>query len=238
MNRFHDYSQLAFVTAPSRRWAVFVANRVSEIQRLTNVSDWRHISFTDNPADILSRGLEPRGLLNLAMWWHGPGLLTMTEDRWPTSNFKRLEILPETRGPIVTFITAELSIPKELICKFSNLDKVCRILAYCLRFRKARRPNKCIFLVSHSEKLYVLDLMCRIVQKQSFSSEYKALIKGETVDARSSLLPLAPFLSADNLIRVGGRLEKADLTYDASHPDISAAWTRVDKTHNRARTQA
>ncbi|EFN63050.1 hypothetical protein EAG_00014, partial [Camponotus floridanus] len=56
-------------------WAIFVANRVGEIQRLTNLNSWRHVSSADNPADILSRGLHPRELEDSAMWWNGPAFL-------------------------------------------------------------------------------------------------------------------------------------------------------------------
>jgi len=47
---------LNWITSPSRLWSVFVANRVGEIQRLTEVERWRHIAFPDNPTDT-SRGI-------------------------------------------------------------------------------------------------------------------------------------------------------------------------------------
>lgn len=58
---------LNWVSSPSRKWSTFVANRVAQIQNLTEISDWRHISSANNPADILSRGVEPQKLLNLAL---------------------------------------------------------------------------------------------------------------------------------------------------------------------------
>lgn len=50
---------LNWISSSSRKWAVFVANRVGQIQRLTSVGSWRHVSSANNPADILSRGLKP-----------------------------------------------------------------------------------------------------------------------------------------------------------------------------------
>ena len=38
---------------------VYEANRVSQIQRLTNVIDWKYISTKDNPTDCATRGLLP-----------------------------------------------------------------------------------------------------------------------------------------------------------------------------------
>lgn len=54
---------LSWMNSFSRKWSAFVANRVGEIQRLTNPSDWRHVAFHNNPADMLSRGLLPNELI-------------------------------------------------------------------------------------------------------------------------------------------------------------------------------
>jgi len=42
----------------------FVANRVDEIQRLTEIKHWRHVASSDKSADTLSRGLNPCDLIN------------------------------------------------------------------------------------------------------------------------------------------------------------------------------
>ncbi|XP_071874185.1 uncharacterized protein [Bombus fervidus] len=51
----------------------FVANRVTDIQRKTQTSDWRHIPTTDNPADLISRGQLPEDFLatNHLVTWTG-----------------------------------------------------------------------------------------------------------------------------------------------------------------------
>ncbi|XP_075217845.1 uncharacterized protein LOC142322651 [Lycorma delicatula] len=43
-------------------WKTFVANRVSQIQDLTDVNDWKHVASSDNPADLISRGSNPESL--------------------------------------------------------------------------------------------------------------------------------------------------------------------------------
>lgn len=42
-----------------------------------------------NPADILSRGIDPRELSNFEMWWGGPHWLRESSDYWPN------EVIPE-----------------------------------------------------------------------------------------------------------------------------------------------
>ncbi|GBN75297.1 hypothetical protein AVEN_219110-1 [Araneus ventricosus] len=59
----------------------FVANRVSEIQKLTNVDQWRHVSSQDNPADLISRSVDPDRLSESSLWWSGPEFLT--HDSYP-----------------------------------------------------------------------------------------------------------------------------------------------------------
>ena len=43
---------LGYISNSTRRYQVFVANRVGTIQSLTSVSQWSHVSGKENPADI------------------------------------------------------------------------------------------------------------------------------------------------------------------------------------------
>ncbi|XP_058456585.1 uncharacterized protein LOC131433981 [Malaya genurostris] len=42
---------------------IYVGNRVMQIQQLTNEFEWRYISSKSNPADLISRGVQPNQLL-------------------------------------------------------------------------------------------------------------------------------------------------------------------------------
>jgi len=210
---------LNWLTSPSRRWTTFVANRVGEIQRLTEIESWRHISSADNPADALSRGLEPYDLINASLWWQGPAFLRTHQDQWPSGKFIQLgERTPEARIASAAATVFECSVIDDLTSKFSNLNKICRILAYCLRFRKTLRPSPPTSFVSHNEISHALEIACRAVQKGSFPREYQALSKGKSINASSKLLSLSPFIDANGLIRVGGRLKNSDLQFDTRHP--------------------
>ncbi|XP_072764021.1 uncharacterized protein [Anoplolepis gracilipes] len=154
---------LNWITSPSRKWTVFIANRVGEIQRVTDINSWRHVSSANNPADILSRGLEPRNLLNASMWWHGPSFLAAQEDSWSDSDFKHLENVPELKGPFVALAKVQSVIIEELMRRISDLTKTCRVLAYCLRFYKVHRPDKLTPFISQAVVLFALDFMCKSV---------------------------------------------------------------------------
>lgn len=53
---------LGYIANSVRRFHVFVANRVHEIQDKTLISQWRYVHTKTNPADEASRGLRAREL--------------------------------------------------------------------------------------------------------------------------------------------------------------------------------
>ncbi|GFT94520.1 integrase catalytic domain-containing protein [Trichonephila clavipes] len=50
---------LAWIQKEPNLLKTFVANRVATIQHLTNAEQWHHVSSEQNPADLVSRGLDP-----------------------------------------------------------------------------------------------------------------------------------------------------------------------------------
>lgn len=203
---------LNWISSPSRKWSVFVANRVGEIQRLTEITSWRHVKSSDNPADELSRGLLPDSLIDSAMWWHGPAYLCLPKDKWPSGTFSKLKngipeqincrLIPEKINCNV--LCFDSTVINELLNKFSNLNKVCRIVAYCIKFLRHKREERTL-KISPEEMLNSLKIMCRIVQIQAFPSEYNSLKSDGNLNRASNLNSLSPFMGDDKLIRVGGR---------------------------------
>ncbi|KAG7188150.1 hypothetical protein KM043_013369 [Ampulex compressa] len=88
---------LNWIASSSRGWTVFVANRVGEIQRLTDIASWRHVPSKENPADLLSRGVQPSDLPDCRAWWHGPQHLS-NDLFWPSADATLpLSDMPEVR---------------------------------------------------------------------------------------------------------------------------------------------
>jgi hypothetical protein len=82
---FDSTITLAWIAGSPNRWKQFVSNRVAEIQRLTNHATWRHVPTSDNPADIISRGLNPSQLQKSELWLNGPQFLQTSKQYRPTS---------------------------------------------------------------------------------------------------------------------------------------------------------
>ncbi|GFU07872.1 integrase catalytic domain-containing protein [Trichonephila clavipes] len=54
----------------------FVQNRVAKIQELYPNQLWRHVPSDQNPADLVSRGVDPEKLLQQNLWFNGPTFLS------------------------------------------------------------------------------------------------------------------------------------------------------------------
>ncbi|GFU41209.1 putative RNA-directed DNA polymerase from transposon X-element [Trichonephila clavipes] len=128
------------------QWSIFVANRISEIRKLTTSEDWFHISTDQNPADILSRGCGPKQLQK-RKWWQGPDWLKNSKEQWPKSavNINEKEVEIEKRKSVISANNTEVeSISSQLARRFSRFSKMIRVMAWILRFQpKAKDLRKC-----------------------------------------------------------------------------------------------
>lgn len=109
----------------------FVANRVTKIQNLTEEALWQHVPSEENPADLLSRGVSVENLQENDLWWHGPHWLRSSSPR-PAASLESDNDLPELKAaPIILTVTTSL----EILTRYSSYSKLCRVVAYCHRYR-------------------------------------------------------------------------------------------------------
>lgn len=193
---------------------MYVANRVTEIQKITNVSDWRHVPSQNNPADLLSRGTLPSNFLNNSTWFYGPAWLSDREGCWPKGNIQFKSNLPDLRKvQCLTTNTQSLAIFK----RFSNFTKLINVVAYLYRFSPRYRSKQPLTIseLEHSEIVVLKSL-----QYFYFKKEIDHLKNNKAIDKTSSLITLNPFIDENQLLRVGGRLTNAKMTFDCKHPII------------------
>ncbi|XP_071580897.1 uncharacterized protein [Temnothorax nylanderi] len=207
---------LHWIQTSPHRSRTFVANRVSQIQESTQHGKWRHVPSQDNPADALSRGQFPREFVSNPIWKSGPCWLSKDETAWPSNLILSIEI-PEQRSIVV--LSNVHGVDTDLFLRFSSFAKMKRVIARCIRF-----ASKCRSLEVVSEDLSVEDLdkaemrIMKLVQLSSFESELRSLREKCPLDKKSRILSLSPFLDVDGLLRVGGRLRHADLSFAQKHP--------------------
>ena len=58
-----EHGLLYWVRGRNTKFKPFVANRVGEIQSLTNPEQWRHVPTKQNLADLVTRGLSVSALI-------------------------------------------------------------------------------------------------------------------------------------------------------------------------------
>ncbi|XP_055623566.1 uncharacterized protein LOC129766991 [Toxorhynchites rutilus septentrionalis] len=189
-------------SSPSR-WQVFVANRVSEIQHLTKHGVWNHVPGTENPADILSRGITPQELQRQHSWFNGPAWLHQHPINWPK----------EAHSTVEYFDSAILE----------EKVSVVRLIALIRRFRhNAQERHRYCRIggpINSNEYEIAIEHLVRLSQQESFHREYLNLAKNKQVEHSSRIRSLNPLLQ-DDIIRVGGRLRHASVPEDRKHPII------------------
>lgn len=207
---------LGWIRTKKSNLKTFVFNRIHEITENSDPQHWRYIPTDMNPADIGSRGCNAIQLQNSNLWWSGPQFLTQHQTQWPTQpNYTHNIDLPETK--IVCNLTTESN---DFTTRFSHLGKLQRVTAYSLRFaHNSKNPhNKYTSYLKVAELNAATFALCRIIQEEKFPSELSTLLDKKEIHHKSSLISLNPFLSSENLIRVGGRLSNSNYSYDTKHP--------------------
>ena len=71
-------------------------------------------------------------------------------------------------------------------------------------------------LLSLEDKQNAKSIILKQVQRKFFCEELKALNSGQPVHQQSSLMSLRPFVE-DGLIRMGGRLQQVEETFEELH---------------------
>ncbi|XP_055936879.1 uncharacterized protein LOC129966477 [Argiope bruennichi] len=66
---------LSWIKKETSQLKTFVANRVATLQDISCQEQWRHVSSGDNPADLISRGVNQSKMLESHLWWEGPAFL-------------------------------------------------------------------------------------------------------------------------------------------------------------------
>ena len=206
---------LGYIRNASTRYSVYVANRLQQIRDLSDPGQWRHVSTTENPADIASRGCPPSELTMTSAWFRGPEFL------WRQNLPEVPDAAPapeEATTRAQSCLAADDSILQQLQ-RISSWSKMKRIISLCLKF-KTRHVNGNKLATSPNYSFKAEEAILRLVQRKAFPQELKLLSKGNAVPLSSPLSKLDPFLDDHGLLRVGGRVRNSALPYNVKHPAL------------------
>ncbi|XP_018378595.1 PREDICTED: uncharacterized protein LOC108771166 [Trachymyrmex cornetzi] len=201
---------LHWLKTPPHSLKTFVANRVTQIQELTSAGEWRHVRSGDNPADAVSRGQLPHAFIRNSIWFAGPSWLVGDESEWPNEMTRAIEVPELKRNICLQAIATDVG----LLERFSSYSKLIRVTAYCCRFRPTNNytGSLCAKEIEESETRIL-----KMLQVATLLNEIEAL-KGDGLKKRNQLSGLSPFLDQSGVMRVGGRIQKAELMFSRKHP--------------------
>ncbi|XP_068202710.1 uncharacterized protein [Palaemon carinicauda] len=121
---------LGWIRSDSVTRDVFVNNRVREIQHLTPPSHWHHCSGSNNPADLMTRGLLAEKLIGNNLWFSGPCNLsdpTFSIQDGDNSIIVNETVNYESEDPLVC-LSVQTATPMFDVEKYNNLNKSIRIV--------------------------------------------------------------------------------------------------------------
>ncbi|XP_072175534.1 uncharacterized protein [Diadema setosum] len=243
---------LGYISNESRRFHVYVANRVQQIRNESDPASWHYVDTSSNPADDASRGLTARELVDSSTWLAGPSFLHEKGKFLPPVH---LQLTVEETDPEVkkstsfsTRAQACSNLDANRLSHLSSWYRAKRAVAICLRFKhrlqmrevKLKKSPTVTRPVSRIT-LTVADLqeaeteLLRCVQREHFDRELRVLTdlnirddsdrqtakrRNDDIKSTSSLYRLDPFVDDKGIVRVGGRIRRANIPDYVRHPVI------------------
>ena len=195
-------------------WKTFVANRVSYIQTELPSATCGHVPSKENPADLATRGSEPAELSRTEIWCHGPHWLPQPPYQWPLpAEIQR------------TLHAQERPMESEILTRILSLSRLIRVVAFCRRplfnlYRRKKGQELLRPFLTAFELAKARCIVIRLSRSSSFGVEIETLRARKRLPKHSRLSKLNPFLSNDNIFRVGGRLSHSTISLDRKHPPI------------------
>ncbi|KAG7295329.1 hypothetical protein JYU34_022341 [Plutella xylostella] len=224
---------LGWLNGEPNKWNAFVANRVTQITDTMPSECWRYVRSQENPADCASRGITVNQLQEHNLWWRGPEWLPTYEQNQdipiPTTELE----LKKQKQVHIAQVSESYDVVGYLLNKFSSLAKAIRVLA---RVRKCLPWKKSSGFITVTDINEAEAIIIKYVQNEQFSDEIEDLKKKKGVSCKSKLFSLCPILDEQGILRVGGRLENAQIEYNMKHPIIVDKNTRfsdliIDQAH-------
>ena len=159
-------------------------------------------------------------------WLNDRAFLHLPEEKWPKGNSKLETPTQSMDGLQTQEMTGSVQDSRsELISldKYQSLTRLLRVTAFNLRFiYNCRRTvaERRIGPLSVEELEQARKFWIRRAQAESFPLEIIALERNQPVSSKSKLVCLSPFLGEDGMVRVGGRIERANISFSGHRPVV------------------
>ena len=213
---------IKYITNEQNRYHTYVANRVETIRSLSSPSQWKFVPGKINPADDASRGLD--NVEDTYRWILGPEFLWEPTVNWPVPapDINQDSKDPEVKSVYSTEVKENRSSIVEAFNRFSNWSRLKRVVARILRLSKSSSRGPITVTELESAEVRIIRAVQSMVYGEEISmlmdknedkhpnSKASAKAKKNKLKRSSPLWKLDPFIDDQQLLRVGGRLNKAD----------------------------
>ncbi|XP_055542932.1 uncharacterized protein LOC129728511 [Wyeomyia smithii] len=219
---------LAWLKKHPSQLEVFVRNRVTQISKLTQNYECRHVPSQLNPADIISRGQLPFTLTENRVWWNGPDFLNESIITMEPCEEVSDSELPELKPAIIsTIVIIELQLP--VFERYSSFRKLQRVIAWILRYvnnSRKQKTNRILEKRLNTDELrQSMLVIVRVIQHIELGDEIQRLQSNRPCKRIGSLNPIY----ANDVLRVGGRLNNAHIPDESKHQLILPHTNSVTK---------
>ncbi|XP_061166266.1 uncharacterized protein LOC133175165 [Saccostrea echinata] len=223
---------LGYLHNETRRFYVYVANRVQHIRQSTCPEQWQYVPTQKNPTDLATRSV-PADKMSNSMWLKGPrdfldrhgdtSTLEVSKDSYSLVNpCEDKEVRPIEKVS-VCLTKVRLGHSSELgshrFERFSSWRRLVGAIAFLKQFiRNRKKPDesqrqRSVEMYQEAERFIV-----HTVQRETYATEISQLEQNIALSRNSHILPLDPFLDSEKALRVGGRIKHANIPAQEKHP--------------------
>ena len=226
---------IGYLRNETKRFHVFVANRVQVIRDLTDIHNWHYVDTKVNPADLASRGASPDELEMNPMWLQGPEFLRQTENLAYTDPPELSPEDPELKKSTVlnsTIKMCETNFLLERLTRFSQWKSILRAVAVLTRLKnrlkkrlaKKGSPHVREYIPASTTELDEAEMVVlKMMQDKDYADDIDELRKkaSQSMTTKSTRFKkLDAFIDDREMLRVGGRLKRSSLPFQEKHPLI------------------
>lgn len=223
---------LGYITNESRRFYVYVNNRVQRIRQSSHPGQWRYVATENNPADLGSRSVAASQLQG-SSWLTGPRFLLEPEES--SMDIMAFELVnPDSDvelRPKVTALSTKVSgerLDTKRFERFSSWSRLTRAVARLLHVaRSLHKPahdaecvgwHYCKKGITSAELTEAEHVIIKSVQCEVYAEEMTCFESKQDLPGSSPLKKLHPVRDKEGLLRVGGRITHSNLPADETHP--------------------
>ncbi|KAJ8349564.1 hypothetical protein SKAU_G00246940 [Synaphobranchus kaupii] len=223
---------LGYIHNESRRFYVYVSNRVQRIRKSSLPEQWNYVPTDANPADHASRSI-PSNTLMSSMWLKGADfpLKPAKNEADSQASFDLVDPKsdPEICPSVTSCVTqvAESPLDPRRFESFSSwrslVRTVSRLIHIASSFKQENSKSNCqgwhICRIPCPEDLVrAKGVILRSLQYKALPEVFACIQVGKEIPEQSQLRRLSPYLDDAGCLRVGGRLSQADLQSDERNP--------------------